>query len=195
MRKILASLVVAGAMLVPATAALAQARTSVLVVDTARIGRECTACRAAGTAINGQITAARARAQTLGTQWQTEEKALETAVAALAGKQPDAALTQRIQRYQTSRQQGQNELQQSEARIQSTEAHVQQQLGARIVLISEQVRARRQADIVVAKNATLASNNAGDITAEVLTALNQQLPAVSVTPLPQQPQQAAPAGR
>ena len=194
MRNILVSLAAAGAMLVPATAALAQARASVLVVDTGRIGRECTACKAAGTAINGQITTARARAQTLGTQWQTEERALETAVAALAGKQPDAALSQRIQRYQASRQQGQTELQQSEARIQSIEANVQQQLANRIVLISEQVRVRRQADIVIAKNSTLASNSAGDITAEVLTALNQQLPSVSVTPLPQQ-QQAAPAGR
>ena len=60
-------------------------------------------------------------------------------------------------------------------------------------MIAEQVRARRQGEIVIGKSATLASNTANDVTAEVLAALNQQLPAVSVTPLPQQ--QARPTGR
>ena len=46
--------------------------------------------------------------------------------------------------------------------------------------------------MIIGKNATLASNPANDITAEVLSTLNQQLPSVSVTPLPQQ---ARPAGR
>ena len=119
-------------------------------------------------------------------------KQIETAIAALAGKQPDAALQQRIQRYQTSRQQGEAELAQKENQIQSTQANVQRQIGARVVQLSEAARARRQADIVIGKSATLASNGANDITAEVLAALNQQLPSVSVTPLPQQ---AAPAGR
>lgn len=190
MRKILLPLAAVGTMLF-ITPAAAQ-RVAVLVVDTDRILNECTACKAAGVTIQGQITAGRTRAQQLNTQWQTEEKSLETAVSALAGKQPDAALNQRIQRYQAGRQQGQNELAQKENQIQSIQANVQQQIAARVVVISEQVRARRQADIVVGKNATLASNSGSDITAEVLTALNQQLPSVSATPLPQQ---ARPAGR
>ena len=40
----------------------------------------------------------------------------------------------------------------------------------------------------------IAADNAADITGEVLAALNQQLPAVSVTPMPQQ-QQSKPQGR
>lgn len=190
MRKILLSLAAAGATLI-VTPAAAQ-RASVLVVDTDRILNECTACKSAGATIQGQITSGRTRAQQLQTQWQAEQKALETAVTALAGKQPDAALSQRIQRYQTSRQQGEAELAQKENQIQSIQANVQRQIAARVVQISEQSRARRQADIVIGKNATLASNSASDITAEVLAALNQQLPSVSVTPLPQQ---SAPAGR
>ncbi|MES2903708.1 MAG: OmpH family outer membrane protein [Pseudomonadota bacterium] len=170
-------------------------RATVLIVDTDRILNECTACKAAGVNLQGQVSAGRTRAQQLATQWQTEETALRTAVAALAGKQPDAALQARIKRYETSRQQGQTELSQKESQLQSIQANVQQQIGSRIVLISEQVRARRQADIVVGKSASLASNPANDVTAEVLAALNQQLPAVSVTPLPQQQQQAAPSGR
>ncbi len=186
---LLAAAIAASAVIVP-TAALAAP--AVLIVDTDKILGECTACKAAGAAIQGQVNAGRTRAQQLQTQWQTEQKALETAIAALAGKQPDAALQQRIQRYQTSRQQGEAELAQKENQIQSTQANVQRQIGARVVQLSEAARARRQADIVIGKSATLASNGANDITAEVLAALNQQLPSVSVTPLPQQ---AAPAGR
>ena len=186
---LLAAAIAATAILVPTAAVAAPA---VLVVDTDKILSECTACRAAGATIQGQINAGRTRAQQLQTQWQTEEKALQTAVAALAGKQPDAALSQRVQRYQASRQQGENELAQKENQIQSIQTNVQRQIAARVVQLSEQSRARRQADIVIGKNATLASNSASDITAEVLAALNQQLPSVSVTPMPQQ---AAPAGR
>lgn len=191
MRNILVLLAAATGATLLVTPASAQ-RASVLVVDTDRILNECTACKSAGATIQGQITSGRTRAQQLQTQWQTEQKALETAVNALAGKQPDAALQQRIQRYQASRQQGEAELAQKENQIQSIQANVQRQIAARVVQIAEQSRARRQADIVIGKNATLASNNASDITGEVLTALNQQLPSVSVTPLPQQ---SAPAGR
>jgi len=63
---------------------------------------------------------------------------------------------------------------------------VQQQIGSRLITIVEQVRATRGASIVLSKNSTMANDNAIDVTADVLTALNQQLPAVSVTPLPQQ---------
>ncbi len=49
----------------------------------------------------------------------------------------------------------------------------------------------RGANIVLPKGATLANSDALDVTAEVLAALNQQLPSVTVAPLPQQaaPQQ------
>ncbi len=180
--KLLAAAIAATVVVLPTAAIAAPA---VLVVDTDRILAECTACKAAGTTLQGQVNAGRTRAQQLQTQWQTEQKALEAAVAALNGKQPDAALSQRVQRYQTSRQQGEAELAQKEQQIQSTQANVQRQIASRVVQLSEQARVRRQADLVVAKNSTLASNSAGDITAEVLAALNQQLPSVSVTPLPQ----------
>ena len=47
----------------------------------------------------------------------------------------------------------------------------------------------RGASIAIAKESTLANDTSIDVTTEVLTALNQQLPSVSVTPLPQQQQQ------
>ena len=147
---------------------------------------DCTACRAASAAIQSQVQQGQSRAQALENQLQPEAASLDAAVKALGAKAPDAALRTRVTAYQTKQQAAQTELANKQRQIESTQANVQQQIAGRVVLISEQLRARRQADMVVGKNATLASNPTADITTEVLAALNQQLPSVSVTPLPQQ---------
>lgn len=168
-------------------------RAAILIVDTDRILSECTACRAAGTQLQTQVQQARQRAQQLEASLKAESAPIQTAVNALGGRQPDAALQARITAFQTKQQQARTELANREGQIQSSQANVQQQIGTRIVAIAEQVRARRQASLVLSKGSTLASDNSIDVTTEVMTALNQQLPAVSVTPLPQQQQR--PPGR
>ena len=184
MRKsIVVAAVAACAFILPAAASAAPA---VLVVDLDRVLSECTACRAASAAIQTQIQQGQARAQALETQLKPEAQALDAAGRALGGKPADAALQKRANDFQARQQAAQAELQNKQRTIESTQANVQQQIASRVVLVSEQVRVRRQADIVIGKNATLASNPANDITGEVLAALNQQLPSVSVTPLPQQ---------
>jgi Skp family chaperone for outer membrane proteins len=176
-------------------AANAQQRPSILVVDTDRILNECTACKAAATQLQSQIQQARQRAQQLEASLKPEAESLEKAVQALGSKQPDAALQARIAAYRQKQQQGSTELSSRENTLQSTQAHVQQQIGAKIVQVAEQSRARRQATVVMTKSGgVIAADNAADITGEVLAALNQQLPAVSVTPMPQQ-QQSKPQGR
>lgn len=194
MRKLLISLATAGTLALVSTPALAQ-KGSILVVDVDKILNDCTACRAASTQLQGQVNQLRQRQQQLETQLKPEADALQKAVAALNGKQPDAALQTRAQAFRTKQQQAQTELQNREAALQSTQAHVQQQIGARVVQIAEQSRARRQAAAVLAKNSLMAADPSADITAEILAALNSQLPAVSVTPLPQQAQQSQPQGR
>lgn len=191
MRKTLI-LLAAGAAMLPS--AVSAQRAAVLVVDTDRILSECTACRAASATLQGQANQLRTRAQTLDNQLKPEAEAINKALQALGGRQPDAALQQRVQAFRTREQQARNELAQSENRIQSINAHVQQQIGARTVQIAEQVRARRQAAAVMPRSALMAVDPASDVTSEVLAALNQQLPSVSVTPLPQQ-QQSSPQGR
>lgn len=188
---ILAATVAAGA--IPGTASAQRA--AILIVDTDRILNECTACRAASTQLQSQVQQGRTRAQQLEASLKPEAVTLEKAVQALGNKQPDAALQQRVNAFRTKQQQGATELQNRERSIQSTQQHVQQQIGTRLVQVVEQSRARRQASVVLSKGSTLASDNAIDITGEVLAALNQLLPAVSVTPLPQQQQPARPQGR
>jgi Skp family chaperone for outer membrane proteins len=176
-------------------AALAQRNNSapsILIVDTERVLTECTACRAAATNLQQQIQQMQQFAQGLAQPLQTEGQGIETAVRALNGKQPDSALQQRVNSFQTRQNQANQQIQQRENTIRSTQAHVNQQIGQRLGPILEQIRGQRRATIVLSKNSTLANDNAVDVTNDVLAQLNQQLPSVNVTPLPQQ---APPAGQ
>ena len=192
MRKLILSVAAASAAMVGASVHAQSA--TVLTVDTDRILAECTACRSAATNIQGQINSARQRAQTLEGQLRTEAQGLETQVKALNGRQPDAGLQQKITAFQTKQNQARTELGNRERQIESIQAHVQQQIGTRVVQIAEQIRARRQASVVMSKGSLMAVDPRSDVTGEVLAALNQQLPSVSVTPLPQQ-QQSTTTGR
>jgi Skp family chaperone for outer membrane proteins len=195
MRKILLLAAIAATTAVP-SAVQAQARGGILIVDTNQIMSNCTACKAAATQLQQRESTLRTRAQTLNSQLQTEGKPIQDAVDALKGKQPDAALTQRITAFETKQRNAQQEVANSQRELQSIAAHVQQQIGARLIQVVEQSRARRGASIAMDKNATIANDNTIDVTSEVLAALNQQLPSVSVTPMPQaQQQQQQPQGR
>jgi Skp family chaperone for outer membrane proteins len=175
----------------------------IVVVDTDRIYRECTACRAAQTTLQGQITSARTRAQTLGQPLQTEATSIEQAGAALRNQSgaaraaAETALTTRVQAFQAKQTSAQQEIARLEQNIQSTQAHVLRQINTRLNPVITQVMNARGANVALDVNATLARAGALDVTADVLTALNAALPSVSVTPLPQgqQPAQPQPQGR
>lgn len=172
----------------------------VVVVDTDRVFRECTACRAAQTQLQTQITSAQQRAQQLGQPIQTEAQSIEQAAAAVRNQQgaartaAETALQTRLQALQTRQTSANQELQRLEQTIQSTRAHVMQQISTRLNPIINQVMTQRGANLAVDSGATLAHASALNVTDAVLAQLNQQLPSVSVTPLPQG-QQPAPTGR
>ena len=196
MRKTLLIAAIAATTALP-SAAHAQARPTVIIVDTGEVMGTCTACKAAAAQLQQKQTALRSRAQTLQQQLATEGKPLQDQFNALNGKQPDAALQQKITAYQAKEKNAQQELGNGERDLQSTATHVQQQIGSRLVQIVEQIRAQRGAAIAIAKDSTLANDNAIDVTSQVLASLNSALPSVSVTPLPQsqQPKQQQPQGR
>lgn len=189
-----AALIAASALAAPAMAQRAPAAV-VVVVDTDRIGSECTACRSASQQIQQREQQLRTRAQTLQTQLEADGKPIQTAINALQGKQPDAALQQRVTAFQTKQRSAEQELANGQRSLQSTQMHVNQQIGTRLRTIISTVAAQRGANLAVSKDSTLFSAQTVDITDAVLAQLNQQLPAVSVTPLPQQPQPANPQGR
>lgn len=166
----------------------------VVVIDTDRIGRECTACRAAATQLQTQENSLRSRAQTLQQQLAPEGQTLEREIGALAGKQPSAALQQRITAFQNKQRSAQQELATGQRNLASTQANVNQQISARLATIIQTVAQQRGANLALAKDATVYAGPAVDVTNEVLAQLNRQLPSVSVTPLPQSQQQ-QPQGR
>ncbi|HVF83690.1 MAG TPA: OmpH family outer membrane protein [Sphingomicrobium sp.] len=192
--KFLAAALAATAFLPAAAQAQRVPAAAVAVVDTDRIGRECTACRAASTQLQAQETTLRNRAQALQQQLQTAGTPIQTAVGALNGRQPDAALQQRITAFQSQQRAAETELATGQRNLQSTQANVNRQIGARLQTIVASVAAARGANVAMDRATALYAATNVDITNEVLAQLNQQLPSVSVTPLPQNQQQ-RPQGR
>lgn len=201
MTKILKSAALASglALAALATPAFAQAvpASKVAVVDLDRIAKECNACKTANQALQGQIQAFEARRNQLSTQLQPEAQSLETAVKALAGKQPDAALQTRIQAYQQKEQQAGQELQGQQVQIQRNQAYVGQQIQQQLQGLYKPAMTKRGANVLVEVGQTLAYDPTLDITNDVLTALNGALTTINTTaPAAQQaPQQPAPSGR
>lgn len=194
MLKSVISIALAGSALLIPAAAQAQAIPGavVAIVDTEKVTAECTACKAANAALTSQVNALKAQQQALAAPLQTEGKALQAAVDALNGKQPDAALQARIKAFQTRQQQAAGQLQAQEAQIQRNQAYIVQQVQAKLAPIYQQVMQRRGATVLLDIGSTLASSSKLDVTADILAALNAAMPSVATTAPAQQQQ---PQGR
>ena len=193
MTRLTAALVAATALATPALAQRVPAA-QVAVVDLERVGRECNACKTASTALQSQVTAFNARRQQLTSQLQPERTQLTTAVTALAGKQPDAALTQRIQAFQQKESTAAQELERQQGQIQRNQAYISQQINTKLVPLLQPAMERRGANVLMDSGAALRFAPGLDITNDVLAALNGVLTTVSTT-APAQPQQQTPQGR
>jgi outer membrane protein len=181
---------------VPAAAPAQKLGTAVVaVVDTQRVFRDCNACKAAQTTLQQQLDQLRQRAQQLGQPLQTEEQSLSTAVKALNGKAPDAALQQRIQAFQTKQTTANTELQGRQATLERNRQYVAQQINQKLEPIFNSVMQARGASVLVDEGATLAHSTSLDVTNDVLAQLNQQLPSVSTTAPAAPANQQQPQGR
>ncbi len=178
------------------TAATAQRvpAATVVVVDSGRIYRECNACRTAQTQLQTQVTALQQRQQTLQNELRPEGEAIQAALTALQGRQPDAALRTRAEAFQTRQTQAAEELSRTQQNLQSIQANVLRQINVQLNPAINRIMTTRGANLAVDVDATLAHAQALNVTNEVLAALNTALPSVSLTPLPQQQQQ-QPQGR
>lgn len=183
------------AVAIPAAAPAQRAGGTVaVVVDMQRVYRDCNACRAANTQLQSQVQALQTRATTLSQPLQTESTAIETAVRALNGRQPDQALQTRIQALQTRQNTANQELGTGEQTIRRNQAFVLQQINQRLNPLLTQVMTSRGANLVIDAGSVLSFAPTLDVTNDVLTQLNQQLPSVSTT-APAAPAQQQPQGR
>lgn len=190
------ALTAATAIFLPLAAQAQQLPAAVIgVVDTDRVIRECTVCVAANTQLQTQLQQLQQRAQALGTPLQTEEQALTQVVNALPqGQQPDAALTQRIQTFQTNQANAQREIATRQQQIERNVAFVRQQIGQRLQPAVQQVMQQRGATVVIDRGTTLGAAPTVDLTAAVLAVVNQNTTPLNVNaPPPQQPAAQAPA--
>jgi outer membrane protein len=161
----------------------------VAVVDLEKVTTQCTACKTALAALKSQADALKSRETALAAPLKTERDAIQAAVNALQGKQPDAALQARVKAFETKQQQGAQELARQQTQIQRNQAYISQQIQAKLNPIYSQVMQRRGANLLVEVGNTLAAGSGLDVTNDVLTALNPALPSVTTTA----PAQAAPA--
>ena len=178
----------------PATAQTRATPTMAVVVDTQQIFSKCTACVAAQAALKVQADAIQARQQALTAPLQTEGQAIQAAVNALAGKEPDAALKARATAFQQKQQAAQQELAQKEQTFNQNRAYVGQQISAKLNPIIVATMKARGANVAIDPQSVLAYEPALDVTTDVMTQLNTQLPTVSTT-APAAPAPAKPTGR
>ena len=153
----------------------------VAVVDLDRVQTECTACKTARDALKAQVLAQDNREKALAGPLQTEQQSLQTAVDALKGKDPDAALQARIRTFQTKMQSAQEEAARGRQQLQRNQTYIAQQVQTKLNPIYTQVMQRRGANILVEQGATLATTQTLDVTSDVLAALNAAMPTISVT--------------
>jgi len=198
MKRLLISASIAASVIMPA-AAQAQAIPAavIAVVDLEKVTRDCTACKAARTALQGQINGLQTRQQALAGPLETEGKAIQAAVDALNGKEPDAALKTRAQSWESKRQQAAQEIASRQRQVQANNQFVQKQISDKLGPIYTQVMQRRGANMMVEIGQTLASGQTLDVTNDILTALNTALPSVQTTApaAAAKPAQTEPQGR
>ncbi|QDX25431.1 OmpH family outer membrane protein [Sphingomonas suaedae] len=189
-KTLLAAIAVAGVTFgAGAATAQALADAKVATVDTERVMRECAACVVANQQLQTQLTQLQQFAQQQGAPLQTEEQTLQAALKAANGK-PDAALTQRIQAFQTRQDAAQRQVNERQSVFQRNVQYVRQQIAEKMVPAVEQVSKQRGATVALDRGNVLFAAPTVDITAQVLSTLNQQLPSVNtVAPPPQQPAQ------
>jgi len=192
MKKIILSAALVTATILP-TAAQAQAIPAavIAVVDLERVTGQCNACKTATAALRSQVSGLQAREKALSTPLETEGKAIQTAINALNGKDPDAALQARVRAFEQKRQQGAQEISRQQQQIQRNQQYIQQQIATKLGPIYQQVMQRRSATVLLETGSTLASSASIDVTNDVLAGLNTALPTIATT-APAQAQQTPP---
>jgi len=197
MKKIALAAALTAAILTPAVASAQAIPGAVIaVVDLEKVTTQCTACKTATAALQGQVTALKSREAALAGPLKTERDAIQAAANALNGKEPDAALQARVKAFEQKQQQGAQELARQQNQIQRNQAYISQQVQAKLNPIYQQVMQRRGANVLVETGNTLAAGAALDVTNDVLAALNQALPSVATTaPAAPAQQQQQPQGR
>lgn len=163
----------------------------IAVVDINRASSQCNACKVAVAGLEGQINALKALQAQLDGGLQTEARSIQTAVTALNGKQPDAALTARAKAFEQKQSDAQRQLQVRQAAFERNRGYVFKQIGDKLDPVVTSVMARRGATVMLDTSNAVRFSPAIDVTSDVIAGLNASLTSVNTTA----PATAAPQGR
>lgn len=170
----------------------------IAIVDTAKVGADCNACKTAAASLNQQKAAIDAREKELAAPLEASGKAIQAEINALNGAEPSAALQQRAQQFEQSRQAASREIQQKRATLQRNSAYVSQQFSQQLEPAVTAVMQARGAHIVMDSQQALVHTPAIDVTTDLLAEVNKRLTTINTTaPAPAQPAQQTtpPSGR
>lgn len=172
--------------------AAAPAATPIIVVDFDRAIGESAAYRGAQAALKPQMDALESRANTLSTSLRTEADSLQQAQQ--ANTMAQAAFEAKVKEFQGKQDAARTELEGKQRALQLSNAYVIEQINTALDPIIKTVMVERHAQIALASAATVAVGGGVDVTPDVVTRLNAQLPRVNTTPpAGWQPGGAAPA--
>jgi len=195
MNRMLVTAAFTAAILAPSVASAQTVPAAVIaVVDLERVTTDCNACKTATAALRSQASAEQNKEKTLATSLEGEQKSIQTAVDALNGKEPDAALQARIKAFQTKYQSAQQEAARGRQQLQANQAYISKQVNDKLGPIYQSVMQRRGANVMLETGATLATTTSVDVTNDVLAAINTALPTLQ-TVAPAAPKPATPQGR
>jgi len=191
-RHLFSAAIAALALTAPVSAVAQQLPAAVVaIIDRDQIASTCTQCAAASQQLQAQIAALQQLEQQLTAPLQTEGQAIQALINALPqGTQPDAALQARARAWEASRTSAATRLQQQQETIRRNQGFVVNQILQRMNPLIQQVMQQRGANVALDLDATLAHNQAINVTAAVLALMNANTAPFNVTaPPPPQPAQ------
>jgi len=153
----------------------------IAVANIDKASNECNACKTALASLQSQLNAIKTLQTQLGTPLEAEQKTLTTAVQALNGKEPDAALAGRIQAFDRKQQDANRQLAARDQAFQNNRAYVMQQIGAKLEPALTTVMAKRGATMIVDSRVALQASPALDVTNDVIAQLNSTLSSIATT--------------
>jgi Skp family chaperone for outer membrane proteins len=165
----------------------------IAVVNRNQVARDCTPCAAAIANLSQQRTSLQQFETQLTTPLVNERNAIAAAVQALPqGAQPDAALQQRMQTFDTNRTNASNQLTARGQQLERNQQYIIQQILVRMQPMIQQVANQRGASLTLDADSALVVSPQIDITPAVLALMNANTAAFSTT-APPPPATPAPA--
>ena len=169
----------------------------IAVANIDRASNECNACKTALATLQGQLNGLKSLQTQLGAPLETEQKALQAAITTLGSKQPDAALTARVNAFEKKQADANRTYAAREQAFNANRAYVMQQIGAKLDPALTTIMAKRGATMIVDTRVALKASPAIDVTNDLIAQLNATLTSIATTAPAARPAAAPakPAGR